>query len=115
MKLTIRTNPVIVIEIEQDKAPPFPATGAILAPKPLTPIVPDVKPEPEEKIERTGKGVRHCKKCGEAGHRSEFCPQNGAGTMKEKILNLKDEGLTEDEVADRLGISIHAVNKYWDD
>ncbi len=36
-------------------------------------------------------------------------------TVKEKILNLKDEGLTEDEVADRLGISIYAVNKYWDD
>jgi hypothetical protein len=79
--------------------------------------VPDAKPEPKVKVEKKGRDVRHCKKCGEKRHRSDHCPQggNGTGTIKEKILNLKDEGRTEDEVPDRLGISIYAVNKYWDD
>jgi DNA-binding NarL/FixJ family response regulator len=71
--------------------------------------------EPKGKTQKRGKGLRHCKKCGEAGHRSDHCPQDGAsyGTVKEKILDLKDEGLTSEEIADRLGISIRAVNKYW--
>ena len=120
MKITIRTNPEIVIEIDQEKV----VTANDFADKTkcsgfpfMSPSSPDVKPEPKAKIEKRGKGIRHCKKCGETGHRSDYCPQDGegTGTVKEKIRNLKDEGLTEDEVADRLGISIYAVNKYWDD
>ena len=91
MKLTIRTNPEIVIEIENDKT------------RPVLPIA--TAPEPvadKEKFcgildkaintppKKTAKGKRHCKKCGEAGHRSDHCPQDGEGTdtIKEKILNF---------------------------
>jgi predicted transcriptional regulator len=33
--------------------------------------------------------------------------------MKDKIRNLADEGFSSDEVADRLGLSLAVVNKYW--
>jgi predicted transcriptional regulator len=35
------------------------------------------------------------------------------GTIKDKIRNLAEEGLSSNEVADRLGLSLSVVNKYW--
>ena len=110
MKITIRTNPEIVIDVdsipEEKKVEP-----AIIIPQAKT--VPAVKLEPKAKIEKRGKGIRHCKKCGEAGHRSDHCPGAGGSTMKDKIRNLADEGLSSEEVADKLGLSLAVINKYW--
>lgn len=108
MKITIHTNPEIVIDVD-----------SIAVEKKIeqTIVVPDVKTEPAAKPEvrakGRGKGVRHCKKCGEAGHRSDHCPGAGGATMKDKIRNLADEGFSSDEVADRLGLSLAVVNKHW--
>jgi hypothetical protein len=111
MKITIRTNPEIVIEVDsiaEDKKV-LPAIAVPAEAKAGS----DAKPELKGKIEKRGKGVRHCKKCGETGHRSDHCPGSGGGTMKDKIRNLADEGLSSEEVADRLGLSVAVVNKYW--
>jgi hypothetical protein len=114
MKITIRTTPEIVIDVdsipEEKKVEP----GVVVHDaKVAAAVKPEPEPEPEAKVKGRGKGVRHCKKCGEAGHRSDHCPGSGAATMKDKIRNLADEGLSSDEVADRLGLSLTVVNKYW--
>jgi hypothetical protein len=104
-EIIIRTNPEIVIEVESIKEE-----------KQLeqTIVVPDLKPEPKPTaVVGRGKGVRHCKKCGEEGHRSDNCAGSGGSTMKDKIRSLADEGLSSDEVADKLGLSLAVVNKYW--
>jgi len=101
MKITIRTNPEILIEIEQDKAPA------------INPILSKSAPVPEKPVKKFGRGVRRCKKCGEPGHRSDHCPAEGGGTIKDKIRNLADEGLTTEEITDRLGVTVSVVNKYW--
>lgn len=107
MKLTIRTNPEIVIEIDDGKSrdsQPVADKDKFL--KTLHRAI-DTPPM------KSTKGKRHCRKCGDAGHRSDSCPQDGRGTIKDKIRALADEGLTSEEISDKLGISLAAVNKYW--
>jgi hypothetical protein len=83
MKITIRTNPEIVIDVdsisEEKKVEPV-----IIVPE--TKTVPDAKPEPKVKVEKKGRGVRHCKKCGEKGHRSDHClkAETAPGRSKRK-------------------------------
>jgi predicted RNA-binding Zn-ribbon protein involved in translation (DUF1610 family) len=64
-------------------------------------------------VKKSGATQRRCKKCGEVGHRRDNCPTNEGGTIKDKIRKLADEGLSSEEIADRLGVSLAAVNKYW--
>jgi len=71
------------------------------------------------------KGPRHCKACGEPGHRSDNCPNKGgnsaqkpisgmsAADIKEKIAELKADGLTSVEVAKDLGCTLQLINRYW--
>jgi hypothetical protein len=110
MKIIIRTNPEIVLEVEPVEPIDQKIDQPIIVSDPK--IEPDVEPKPEQK-ERGGKGVRHCKKCGEAGHRSDYSPKNGGGTIKEKIRGFADDGLTSEEIADKLGVSLSVVSKYW--
>ena len=115
MKITIRTNPEIVIDVdsaeEEKKQEEKKVEPVVVIPAAKT--VHDVQLEPKAKTEKRGKGVRHCKKCKETGHRSDNCPNGAGGTIAENIQNLKDEGLSSDEIADRLGLSLTVVNKYW--
>jgi hypothetical protein len=71
------------------------------------------------------KGARRCKACGEPGHRSDNCPKKGgksaekpisgmsAEDIKERIAELKADGLTSVEVAKELGCTLQLVNRYW--
>ena len=71
------------------------------------------------------KGPRRCKACGEPGHRSDNCPNKGgrsaqkpisgmsAEDIKERIAELKADGLTSVEVAKELGCTLQLVNRYW--
>ena len=108
MKITIRTNPEIVIEaelIEEEKK----VEQTIVVPH--SRVVPDVKPDAEGKVEKRDTGVRHCK-CAEKGRRSDNCPNEAGGTIAENIQNLKGKGLSSDEIADSLGLSLAIVNRY---
>jgi hypothetical protein len=71
------------------------------------------------------KGPRRCKACGETGHRSDNCPNKhgrsaekpisgmSAEDIKERIAELKADGLTSVEVAKELGCTLQLVNRYW--
>ena len=108
MKLTIKSNPEIVIGLDSAQEEKTITLGSVLPAQKIEPE-PVSKPKPVPKR----KGKRHCKKCGESGHRSDNCPNGAGGTMAENIRNLKDEGLSSEEIADRLGLSLTVVNKYW--
>jgi hypothetical protein len=83
------------------------------------------RPTTSPKAVKGKKGVRRCKACGEAGHRSDNCPTKksnsaekpisgmSAEDIKEKIAELKADGLTSVEVAKELGCTLQLVNRYW--
>jgi hypothetical protein len=82
------------------------------------------RPTPPKAV-KGKKGSRLCKACGEPGHRSDNCPNKrsnstekpisgmSAEDMKERIAELKAEGLTSLEVAKELGCTLQLVNRYW--
>jgi hypothetical protein len=77
-----------------------------------------------EKVKKSKK--RHCKACGEPGHRSDNCP-NGDGTLppdevpekreitKETVDGLRKEHPTWDtlKIAAELKCRLSGVNKFW--
>jgi hypothetical protein len=94
----------------------------------LTPVEQAVRaegrPTPPKAV-KGKKGLRRCKACGEPGHRSDNCPNEGgrsaqkpisgmnAEDIKERIAELKADGLTSVEVAKKLGCTLQLVNRYW--
>jgi hypothetical protein len=52
----------------------------------------------EKKKERRGTGVRHCKKCGKEGHRSDHCPSD-LSDLSDKPLAPKMPALTPDKLS----------------
>lgn len=124
MKLTIRTNPEIVIEIEQEK---ITTSGEI-----VLPIVAarDLKPEPkpEPTIERKLGGKRGriktalCSNCGKPGHRKPTCPNDKKSKeqddpfdndLADKIEGMKDEGFSAQYIADDLRLPLETVKRYY--
>ena len=67
-------------------------------------------------MKKRGKGVRHCKKCGEAGHRKDTCP-NGKpkkdANLRDGRKSLKLEGWSLERVSSELDIPLKIVNEYW--
>lgn len=62
--------------------------------------------------EKSGKRAgRHCKSCGEQGHRADGCSKNVS--LKEKVEKLKADGMNSKEVAEKLGISVTQANRLW--
>ena len=67
---------------------------------------------------RGDKPVRHCKKCGEPGHRSDNCPESKRPAertdeeLSEAIKGLREEGLDALHIAARLKLPLKKVKEF---
>lgn len=62
--------------------------------------------------------VRKCKKCGKPGHRSDGCPtkvkeEMNMDELRERVQELRAEGMTSAEVAKELSITLTMVGRVW--
>ena len=94
---------------------------AVMVPLVRNEITPEKKAMKTLKVKSEGKKLCICSLCGEAGHRKTTCPKNRGGKIDgflppdivETIHALKEEGMTSEQVAGELDLSIAAVNRYW--
>src|SRR5687768_12010243 len=80
MKITIRTNPEIIIEVDQDKTSAvLPITTGIYIPPIVPAREPKRDPEPVAKLGATKGGkrkIRLCSNCNQPGHKKPTCPND---------------------------------------
>ncbi len=76
---------------------------------------------------RTPMSQRTCSNCGKKGHRSDHCPDNldtvtegrdepmesKKVVHREDVQECKDNGMTSQEAAEKLGVRLAVINKYW--
>ena len=126
MKITIRTNPEIILEIDQDKTSAvLPITTGIYVPPTAPAREPKPDPEATSKLGAT-KGGKHktrlCSNCNQPGHKKPTCPKDKKSSEEEspfdnnladKIEGLKEEGFSAQYIADDLRLPLETVKRYY--
>ena len=125
MKITIRTNPEIIIEVDQGKTSAIlPITTGIDVPR-IAARDPEPEREPEPKLGATkgGKGkIRLCSNCNKPGHKKPTCPKDKKSSEQEdpfdndladKIEGLREEGFSAEYIADDLRLPLETVKRYY--
>ncbi len=114
MKLTIKSNPEIVIELDTAQEEKKIALGVV--------AVPRIEPEATTIAKRgRPKGGSRCSNCGGTGLRKPTCPEKKPapnadsfdGDLADKIEGMKDEGFSGQYIADDLRIPLETVKRYY--
>src|SRR4051794_31397543 len=105
-------------------------------------VVTDSAPEDEDeerpsvyvtpRSSHPGRKIRTCRNCGKPGHMARTCPEarkasdhedgdnpapelkpNTVSELKERIAELKADGMTSVEIAKELHCTLSLINRYW--
>ena len=125
MKITIRTNPEIIIEVDQDKTSAVPpVTTGLYVPRIAPAREPTPDPEPARKLgSKNGKHkTRLCSNCNQPGHKKPTCPNDKNSSeedspfdndLADKIEGLREEGFSAQYIADDLRLPLETVKRYY--